>query len=99
MRNISTVLTRGSSLPAELTALCSPRMKTDGMNPVSSVTVYRFFSSVFVFSGINGNGTKKRDGVNGNGTENGRAFVRPYLQYPVFNRDIPFFIPFFFDTG
>lgn len=38
------------------------RMKTDGMNPVSSATVYRFFPTVFVFSGINGNGTE-------NGTE------------------------------
>jgi hypothetical protein len=32
------------------------------MNLVSSATVYRFFPSVFVFSGINGNGTE-------NGTE------------------------------
>jgi hypothetical protein len=38
------------------------RMKMDGMNPVSSATVYRFFPSVFVFSGMNRNGTE-------NGTE------------------------------
>ena len=38
------------------------RIKTDGMNPVPFVTVYRFFLFVFVFSGINGNGTE-------NGTE------------------------------
>jgi hypothetical protein len=38
------------------------KLKTDGINPVSSVTVFRIFSSVFVFSGINENGIE-------NGTE------------------------------
>ena len=34
------------------------KMKMDGMNPVPSATVYRIFSSIFVFCGINENGTK-----------------------------------------
>jgi hypothetical protein len=58
-----------------------------------------FFPDRFRFFRDKRKRDRKRDGVNGNGTENGRAFVRPYLRYPVFNRDIPFFVPFFFNTG
>jgi hypothetical protein len=38
------------------------KLKTDGINPVSSATVFRIFPFVFVFPGINGNGIE-------NGTE------------------------------
>jgi hypothetical protein len=58
-----------------------------------------FFPVCFRFFRDKRKRDRKRDGVNGNGTKNGRAFVRPYLRYPVFNRDIPFFVPFFFNTG
>ena len=64
------------------------KLKTDGINPVSSATVYRIFPFVFIFYGINGNGTDQ----NGSRIENGRAFVRSYLRSPVFYRSIPFFI-------
>jgi hypothetical protein len=74
-------------------------MKTDGTSPVPSATVYRFFPSVFVFSGINGNGTENGTEPTGTRTENGTTFVRPYLRYPVFDRDIPFCIPFLLNTG
>jgi hypothetical protein len=47
------------------------KMKTDGMNPVSSASVYRIFLSVFVFYGINGNGTENGTGYTRTGTENG----------------------------
>jgi hypothetical protein len=47
------------------------KMKTDGMNPVPSASVYRIFPSVFVFCGINGNGTENGMGYTGAGTENG----------------------------
>jgi hypothetical protein len=49
------------------------KMKTDGMNPVLSATVYRIVPSVFVSCGINGNGTENRTGYTGTGigTENG----------------------------
>ena len=53
-----------------------------------------YFPVHFHFSGINRNGTE-----NGSGTENGGAFVRPYLRNPVFDRDIPFCIPFFIHPG
>jgi hypothetical protein len=48
---------------------------------------------------MNRNGTENGTEWTGSGIENGRAFVHPYLRYPVFNRDIPFFVPFFFNTG
>ena len=38
------------------------KLKTDGRNPVPSATVYHIIPTVFVFYGINGNGTE-------NGTE------------------------------
>jgi hypothetical protein len=43
---------------APVPMLWSVKMKTDGMNPVPSAIVYRIFLSVFVFCGINGNGTE-----------------------------------------
>jgi hypothetical protein len=59
-------------------------MKTDGINPVPSATIYRIFSSVFIFSGINGNRTENGTWSTESGTENSGTFIRPYLRNPVF---------------
>jgi hypothetical protein len=75
------------------------KMKTDGINPVPSASVYRIFSSIFIFCGINRNRTENGTGYIGTGTENGWAFFRPYCRYPVFYRDIPVFIPFIRSPG
>jgi hypothetical protein len=48
-----------------------PRLKTDGMDPVPSATVYRFILTVFVFPGKYGNGTGNGTGCTGTRIENG----------------------------
>jgi hypothetical protein len=60
-----------------------------------------FMHPIFVLKNgcDNGNETKNGTQSNGSGTENGGAFVRPYLRNPVFDRDIPFFVPFFINPG